>query len=178
MTLLMRKWPNAALLAAAGAIASIAALGTDARAAGVVEVSFVNPEKFADIGRLVADRQRTLDGLQRHFKSLGDQLPDGQALRIEVLDVDLAGELEMTVRLGGEQRVLKGRADWPRMTLRYTLTAGGTTLKSGRDQLSDMAYLDSRAVPPTATSEALYHETRMIDRWFGQNFVPRKPRPD
>lgn len=178
MKALIREWPNAALLATAGAITLVLTVGTDARAAGVVEVSFVNPEKFADIGRQQIDRQRTQDRLQRHFGSLGDQLPEGQALKIEVLDIDLAGELEMALQQGGERRVLRGRADWPRMTLQYTLISGGKTLKSGRDNLSDMAYLKSPAPPLTATSEALYHETRMIDRWFTRNFVPQKPTPE
>lgn len=140
-----------------------------ALAAGQVEVSFVQPERFADIGRTPTERQRAMDTLRGYLQSLAPQLPDGQTLKLEVLDVDLAGELDPT-RVGQELRVLRGRADWPRINLRYALTRDGRTLKSGEEQLSDMSYLDQ--VTPMPMTSSLPYEQRMIGRWFATRIVP------
>lgn len=153
---------------AAAVLLALAAGGT-AMAAGRIEVSFVQPERFADIGRSSAEQQRTLDTLREHMQSLAPQLPDGQTLRLEVLDVDLAGEIDPT-RTGQEVRVLRGRADWPRINLRYTLTQGGRTLKSGEERLADMSYLDQATRMQMAAS--LPYEQRLIGRWFANRIVP------
>jgi hypothetical protein len=168
--------PPVANFAAALALA-VAAAGV--QAAGTVTVTFVNPEKYTDAGRAAPERQRTLDALQRHFTALGVRLPTGQALKVEILDVDLAGEITGTPHLAtGEQRVLKGGADGPHMKLRYSLAAGGQTLRSGQEELADQVYLERPVQPPTASARPFYYETRMVDRWFDQTIAPpagRKP---
>ncbi len=75
-----------------------------------------------------------------------------------MLDVNLAGEIEP---YGWHQvRVLRGRADWPQMKLRYALLAESRSLKSGEALLADMHYRlgDSSA--------ELGIEKRMLDLWF------------
>ena len=106
-------------------LAALAA-GTLAQAAGSVQVSFDKPDEFVDIGHNRWDQERALDQLREVFKGWGARLPDGQTLKVEVLDVDLAGRLQP--RRGDEIRVLNGRADWPRIKLRWTLSAGDRTL--------------------------------------------------
>ncbi len=126
--------------------------------AGQVEVSWVDPDRFADAGRSVVDRERTMGALGEHLKRWGRLLPDGQTLKLEVLDVNLAGEIEP---YGWHQvRVLRGRADWPQMKLRYALLAESRSLKSGEALLADMHYRlgDSSA--------ELGIEKRMLDLWF------------
>src|SRR5687767_4143961 len=93
-------------IAAAVAVSGAALLST-AHAAGTVEVVFVNPDEFSDAGRGSVEIGRTTQVLADHLKQLGAQLPDGQKLRVEVLDVDLAGELKPT-RSRGDLRVLRG----------------------------------------------------------------------
>ena len=66
-------------------------------------------ERFTDVGFATIDRERTLQSLTQHFEALGRRLPDGQTLRVEVLDVNLAGEV--WPRGPSEVRVLRGRAD-------------------------------------------------------------------
>ncbi len=143
--------------------AAVAAGLSPAQAGGGVEVNWLQPEQYSDAGRSVIDRERTLKSLAMHIQTLGRQLPDGQTLRLEVLDLDLAGEMEPWG--WHELRVLRGRADWPRMTVRYTLQAGGQTLKAGEAQLADMSYLDR------VRDGELAHEKRMVDRWFKTTFV-------
>lgn len=155
-------------ITAAGFALAAALAAVPAHAVGTVEVSFVKPETYADIGRSVADRERHLDLIARHLKTLGDQLPAGQALKVEVLDIDLAGEERLNRHLN-DRRVLRGRTDWPRMSLRYTLSSGNQSLKTGEETLSDMAYLMRGG--RLHDGRALAYELRMVDNWFVERFV-------
>ena len=160
---------TALLLAAAGALS----LSPTAQATGTAEVRFVEPEHYTDIGRTAGDRQRHLGLIERHVQALARRLPDGQHLRLEVLDVDLAGE-ERWVGSYPDLRVLRGRADWPRMQVRYTLSAGGQTLRSGEERLQDMAYLDRAADLPRG--EPLAYDLRLLDEWFAARVLGPAPR--
>ena len=154
-------------LAATCLLAALAALPA-ARAAGTVDVSFVNAGQFSDAGRGLVDRERTLKSLADHLRSLGPRLADGQTLRVEVLDVDLAGEIE-PVRTD-ELRILRGRADWPRINLRFRLSAGEQSLKSGEQRIADMNYLSVLRGHDLRQIDLAY-EKRMLTKWFDESFV-------
>jgi hypothetical protein len=157
--------PVSRSFAVAGAALLAAALGTPlvAHAAGQVQVKWIEPEKFADVGRGSFDRERTLQTLADHLQALGKRLPDGQTLNIEVTDVELAGELEPFTRFHHEVRVLRGRADWPRISLRYTLSQGERTLARGEADLSDPNYLYRS--PRLGQGNTLAYEKRLLDDW-------------
>ncbi len=150
----------AGALIAAGPIAA-------ARAAGTVEVSYVKPQEFADIGLGSIDRDRSLASLDRIFQDLRTKLPDGQSLQLQVTDVDLAGELEFQ-GARPDLRVVRGRADWPRMDLHYTLLQNGAVLKSGDAHLSDPSY--TFGLQTVRHDEPLHYERRMVDDWFAKTF--------
>ena len=139
-------------------------------AAGKVEVKYIEVEKFADIGRASFDREQTLDAMTRLLQQLGEALPDGRTLRLEITDIDLAGELE-PVSNGRELRVLRNRADWPRMSLRYTLLDGQRTVKSGEARLQDMNYIDNIGLADRG--RALSAERNMLKRWFDTTLMAR-----
>lgn len=142
----------------------VASLGS-AQAAGTVVVNWVDPVNFADAGRNVVDRERTLQMLGEHMQTLGARLAQGQVLRLEVLNLDLAGELRPWHSWGmDEVRVLGDRADSPHMQLRYTLQGGGQTLASGEATLRDLGYLFRQR------SGALAYEKHMLDQWFERSF--------
>ena len=167
MSLLQPRF-TALMLAAAWAL-GLCAWPAPAEAAGHVAVRFIEPERFTDIGFGSFDRERSLHSLTEVFERLGKKLPDGQTLSLEVLDVDLAGEV--WPRIGLEYRVLRGGVDWPRMTLRYTLQAQGRTLQTGEARLADMSYLFMlRGL--TARDSGLPYERRMVERWFIDTFPP------
>ena len=147
--------------AAALALALSAPLA--AQAAGQVQVKWIEPEKFSDAGRGSFDRELTLKALAEHIQSLGERLPAGQTLSLEVTDLELAGELEPFSRYHHDVRVLRGRADWPRMSLRYTLSDGTRTLAAGDAQLSDPNYF-YRGLRATQRGNLAY-EKRMLDDW-------------
>jgi len=148
----------------AGALALYAA--GSAQAAGKVELNWVEPEKFSDVGFGNADRQAALQALGAHIARLGQQLPDGQTLKIQVTDLNLAGEKKFTP--SRDVRVLRGRADWPTMQLSYALLADGRELKAGQARLADMNYLF------TTRNDEYGYEKRMIDNWFRAEFAPNR----
>jgi hypothetical protein len=150
------------------ALAGLFALAGSASAA--VTVTYVEPDKFTDVPFASWEREDTLKQLTEHFTWLGNSLPPGQDLRIEVLDVDLAGRAIPNARTGRDIRVLRGRADWPRMTLRFSLEQNGQVLKSGEAQLSDMTYLDHTT--RYFDTEPLRYEKQMIDDWFEKTIGP------
>lgn len=157
--------------AAAAAASTAALLGGAAHAAATVEVRYVEPDNFADIGRSTMDRERTLKALTAHLQKLGQTLPDGQTLRLDVTDIDLAGDIRPFGAWGSQDlRVLRGQADWPQISMRYTLLQGERTLKNGEVRLSDLAYmqtLNGRDRP----GEELAVEKRMVRRWFAETFT-------
>ncbi len=127
-------------------------------AAGQVEVQWTEPERYSDAGRSAVDRERAMSALGDHFQRWARKLPDGQTLKIEVLDVNLAGEIE-PVR-GRDLRVMRGGVDWPLIKLRYTLEAKGGVLKSGQAEVADQHYRVGDRV------SELGFEKRMLDKWF------------
>ena len=95
-------------------------------------------------------------------------MAEGQTLKIDVLDVDLAGEPHHGAR-AHDVRVLRGRADWPRIQLRYTLDAPDEVARSGEATIRDLAYLQHVAVG-YSSDEPLRYERRMLDEWFRFQF--------
>jgi hypothetical protein len=161
---------SATLLASAASAVLLALAAVPATAAGRVDVNFVEPETFGDVGWGSVDRERNLQVLAQHFQALAARLPDTQTLRVEVLDVDLAGE----PRPGAIQdfRVVRGGADWPAITLRYVLDDRGSVLASGEERVTDMNYLFSRTVG--SDHGPLPYERRLIQRWFQERFEPQR----
>ena len=142
-------------------------------AAGTVEVSYVEPEKFSDIGFGTVDRERVLGEMTSLLKALGAKLPDGQTLKLEITNINLAGELKPAA--GRELRIVTGRTDWPEVSLRYTLRAGNDTLKSGEAKVYDLAYFERvNFVDRVGTN--LPFERQMMRKWFAETFLPA-PQP-
>jgi len=160
----MRQFTRALLLSCISAVAATTA------AAGSVNVSLVNAPGFADAGTTRRDKQDNLQALSAHLQTLGQRhLPADQTLKVELLDVDLAGTVRPSRRAGPELRIIKGAADWPRMSLRYTLESNGRALSSGEESLADMNY--RFGATRVHSNDPLYHEKRMLDAWFKARFV-------
>jgi hypothetical protein len=141
-------------------------------ASAAVTVAFSHPEKYQDMPFSPTDREQVLKDLGEHFARLGKDLPPGQDLRVEVLDIDLAGRIHPNSRGRQDIRVLRGGADWPTMLVRYRLESNGQVIASGEDRLSDMNYLGR--ISRYADGDTLRYEKRMIDDWFKKKFAVRK----
>ncbi|MGJ7916077.1 DUF3016 domain-containing protein [Massilia sp. LXY-6] len=150
------------------ALASLFALAAG-NAGAAVTVTYVNPDNFTDLPFGSPEREDALKDLTEHFNRLGSSLPPGQDLRIDVLDVDLAGRPIPRPQAVREVRILRN-TDWPRMELRYSLEQNGQVLKSGEARLSDMAYLDRRS--RYFDNVTLRYDKQMIDDWYQSTIGP------
>ncbi|NIA00668.1 DUF3016 domain-containing protein [Massilia sp. CCM 8734] len=154
----------------ASALAAVMALPASAATAAAT-VSYVEPDRFTDVPFTPWERERVLKQLTAHFDKLGASLPAGQELKVEVLDVDLAGQTKPNFRGGQDLRVMNGGADWPHIHFRYSLTEGGKVIKSGEEKLSNMQYLNR--MNHYGNTELLRYEKQMLDDWFKQAVAAR-----
>jgi hypothetical protein len=139
-------------------------------ASAEVTVTFTNTDKYTDMPRFEREKQAMLGQIEKHFKTLAQGLPSGQDLKVDVLDVDLAGRID-PMRMD-EIRILRGMADWPRMSLHYSIEAGGKVIASGTDNITDMTYLDH--INRYDRGDSLRYEKKMIDDWFKQTVSARQ----
>ena len=63
-------------------------------ASAAVTVTFVKPDDYPDMPFSPVDRERVLKDIGDYITSLGKNLPEGTDVRIDVLDLDLAGRIE------------------------------------------------------------------------------------
>ena len=153
------------------AVAGLFALTAGIASAGVT-VTYIESDKFADLPFAPWEREQVLKELSDYFGKLGEKLPEGQDLALEVTDIDLAGREYPNMRSGRELRVLQGTADWPIMNLRYTLSQNGQVRKTGDARLSDMNYM--QRINRFSDSDSLRAEKRMIEEWFNETILEKR----
>jgi len=147
-----------------------------ALSAGTLSVNFVDPEKYTDAAYRspygnARERAAVTDDIRKHFEDLAARnLPDGYALDIDVLDVDLAGQFEPWRSPGYDLRVVRD-VTWPRMTLRYTLHQGDTVVASGEQRIVDQNF--NFGVNTYTSYDPLRYEKAMMDRWFNDTVTRR-----
>lgn len=153
------------------ALAGLTALAPLSATAGQAVVTFSNPETFTDFPDMDSDRQELIRKMADHFIKQAARLPATQELKIEVLDVDLAGDVRPGFRFPRDIRVVRGRTDWPAMNIRFTLTENGRVIQSGEERLDDKAFLQrsNRYYP----DDALRYEKKMVDDWMRKRFGVR-----
>lgn len=140
-----------------------------------VEVVFVQPEKFTDVGNshapAPADRQREalLGQLRRHLEERAAQhVAKGNRLAVSITDVDMAGGFEpwRGPRMGNI-RIVRNIYP-PRIVLSYQLTgADGKLIGEGNRVLSDLAYMHSIEY----RDDPLLHEKKLLDDWLEREFA-------
>jgi hypothetical protein len=139
-----------------------------AQAGGVVNVTFVEPDKFYDSGNNQFDRPTNLKTIETFLQDLGKRhLQDGQVLDIEILNVDLAGYSRPTRH--GDLRIVRGGADWPSFQLRYKLSGSGQDVKQGEERVADLNYTGH--ITTYGIREPLKYEKQMLDSWFRARFT-------
>jgi len=142
------------------------ALAATARAD--VQVNFVNPEKFTDIKDNDGFKKMdVLKDIEAHLvEQVGKRLP-GRDVRIDVTDVDLAGEVEPFGRRMQWLRVMR-TVTIPSIAFHYEVREGGKVVRQGDANLRDMNYQDG--FNGFSSSDPLRYEKRMLDRWAQQEF--------
>lgn len=142
-------------------------LAAPARANGVAEVRFLQPERFTDAGFGVVERDRTQARLTAQIEQLASRLPDGHRLHVTFTDIDLAGEIDAFGPQG--VRVMGLLPDAPRLTLRFEWLQDGRVVARGSEELRDLAYLMRRS--GLDSGAALPYESRLLTEWFDQRFA-------
>ena len=145
--------------------------------AATLSVAFVQPERYADASYSSSfasdsDRLAVQRDIEQHLQQLAERsLAASESLKIEVLDIDLAGEFEpLRSGAGADVRVLRD-ITWPRIKLHYTLTDHALPVASADVQLSDLSYLSS--INRYGSGDRLRYEKAMLDDWFNKRIVRR-----
>ena len=145
------------------------ALATAAQAD--VQVNFVKPETFIDIKDNNGFRDPdVLKDIEKHLVEQAQKYLPGRDVRINVTDVDLAGQVEPIGRSWTWVRVMR-TVTLPSISLNYEVRDGDKVVKQGEATLRDMNYQDG--FNSYFGSETLRYEKRMIDRWFKDEFSPK-----
>ena len=142
-----------------------------AQAGGTVNVSFIEPEHFTDAGeRSYYYSPTTLKVIEQYLHDLGQRyLADGQVLKIDVTNIDLAGWPQPAAGRGQGVRIVRGSADFPRISLRYTLEGNGQPTQQGEETLADFDYTNT--LRPSTGAYSLRYEKLMLEAWFKARFV-------
>ena len=137
-----------------------------------VEVTFTGADKYSDTkvgpGPVVKQRNMVLRELGAHLKKLGDkELAAGDTLKIEVLDINLAGRDQPWNPTNPDQRLMD-EVNWPSIKLRYTLERDGQVVSQAEELVSDKDYLTQSVMG--GTSDSLRYEKKMLSEWFRDRF--------
>ena len=111
-------------------------------------------------------RERTFNNFEKHFAKLAATLPADQILKIDVTDVDLAGD---THAAGiNRTRIIKNIYS-PRMNFSYQLLAAdGTVIQSDDVVVKDMNFMSGNSLK--YRNKPLGYEKKMLDDWFSKTF--------
>jgi hypothetical protein len=141
--------------------------------AATVELTWGDPVKFRDIrtaeGNQKRYQQEVMDELASQFKSQAEKLPADQILKINIKDLDLAGDLEyFHSGFPFGLRVVRN-VDFPGMKLSYELRdSKNQVLKAGDSDVSDLGFRDGIQLPYQTGS--YYYEKKMIKQWYQREF--------
>lgn len=150
-------------------IAAALCLGA-AAAWAKVDVQFVKPEEFVDIGSRISVRTSE-DSLKFISEALTERanaiLLPGQDMTIVVKDVDLAGDVRPVGQMMDNIRIIKPLYR-PSMQFSYAITQDGKTVREGTADIQDMGFMDH--YNRYFRSDPLYYEKPMMDAWFDKEF--------
>lgn len=138
-----------------------------------INVRFIAPEKFTDVrdswtGGSESYRDGVLKDLRVFLQQRGESvLREDLQLKIEVTDVDLAGDFEPW-QFSSNQDIRVVKDLYPvRIKLVFQLTdSTGTVLAEGERALSDFG----RAADPFPSSDSLRHEKAVLRNWLASEF--------
>ncbi len=148
---------------------------TFAPAQAAIEVTFIKPGDYSDSavrgGPFGSGSFGVVNAIREHLMELGNQnLTLKEGLRIEVLDIDLAGRYEWW-RFPFDKRVMRESSS-PVIEVRYFYYVSGKKVDEGEERITDVNYLKNTG--KGEDGEILKYEKRMLDRWFRDRFVNHK----
>lgn len=137
--------------------------------AGSSEVNWINPSDYRDVnpgdGHRGRFRAKVFSDFEEHFAKLARTLPEDHTLIINVKNVDLAGDVNHSMR---RIRVIT-ELYIPRMTFEYeVLNAEKEVIRSDMVKLKDVNFMMNASIK--RSSETLAYEKKMLDDWFDDTF--------
>jgi len=140
--------------------------------AATSEVTWSDYKSYTDINEGTHGRKQfresTFKSFEKHFSKLVTTLPEGQILKIDVTDVDLAGDTHVAGI--NRTRVIKN-VFFPRMNFSYKLLdADGKVIKFDDVVVKDMSFMSGSNLK--YRNQSLGYEKKMLDDWFKNTFKP------
>ena len=141
-----------------------------------VSVTWVSPKDFTDMRPGMETRKRfrnnTMERLYEYIEKLANELPEGHKLKLNVTDVDLAGQVWPGGFVGfnnpNDVRIIR-QVDVPRIDFSFELLdQSGKVLKSGEKELKDLAFQER--IAGFRRNDSLLYEKNMMKRWFKKEF--------
>jgi len=137
--------------------------------AATLEFTWGDPEKFRDIRASDENQDKyqanVMKELEAQFQKEAGKLPADQKLKVDVTDLNLAGEVEYFHEgFPNGLRVVRN-VDFPSMKLSYVLRDGkGQIVKSGD---SDFSYMEfNSGIQILQGAKPLHYELDMISKWY------------
>lgn len=141
--------------------------------AGLSEVKWTEPDNYVDIRPGNESRksyqEHVFKNLEKHIAELAEQLPEGQTLKMDVTDVDLAGD----VRFGTMDRIRVVKEMYsPRLEFSYKLVGkDGKVIKSGQENIRDMTFMSGSLLK--YRNDSFGYEKKLLDDWFEDTFIDK-----
>jgi len=142
--------------------------------AAEISVSFDKSRRYTDAGMAGDEAVSNVRELATYIAGIAKRdLPLDADLKVEILDVDLAGDRRLVGR-GVWIRHMDGTSDWPNLKIRFSARVPGKPPMEAVDKVSGEDYLmhgESLSYDP------MRYEKLMIDAWFQWRIVEGRPVP-
>ncbi|WP_371186935.1 DUF3016 domain-containing protein [Thalassotalea maritima] len=141
--------------------------------AGQAEVNWVDPQSYTDIRSGDESRkrfeERVFKELEQHISELAAKLPAEQTLKMDVVNLDLAGEIRYMVGPNNDSIRVIEDLYFPKMRFNYSLLdKDGKVLAQGKENIKDMGFFNS--THQRLNRESFTYEKAMISDWFEETF--------
>ena len=146
--------------------------------AATAEITWTNYEKYRDIhsgnSSRKSFRERLFSHFEKHFNQLAKKLPDNQVLKIQITDLDLAGD----VYDGGLDRIRVVKPLYsPRMNFSYQLeTIDSSEVDTAEVKLNDLNFMINNRL--RYRHDFIGYEKKMLDDWFFKTFKEQLSKPE
>lgn len=149
---------------------SISILCLPSAFAATSEVTWTGYDKYQDVreGNYTEEGFKDLltKKLEEHIAELSAKLPKDQTLKMDVTDVNLAGDVRVASMSG--TRIMKNGYP-PQMSFSYQLIdASGKVIKSDEVSIRDVDFLTR--LPLKYRNKIFGYEKKMLDDWFKKTF--------
>ncbi len=150
----------------------IATVALVSPASAEVTVRYATPREVSDFYfRSASERDALYRELAGTLRRMGEQLPPGRSLKVELSDVRPAGRFN-PVYDSTRPRMLNG-ATPPSLKLRYALSERGRTIARGEETVTDLNYLENISARTSLSS--FPYERELIRDWFRDRILRGRP---